>query len=342
MSRSLWYGEPHAVALRRGADGATPALLGSAGDFCAAFFHVETCPEAGTACACLRGEGSRDECERKSVACVARLDVASTGADALPPLYVARYTNCYRGSTHDNVHAEQFALRDTALRATLDEPRAHGGTLTLFLTYQPCHHSSGHDRRHKEHGTSCTRALIEFATTVLAPRAIELDVRVPNLYRAHWSHFESQADRETYVPRARAARAGLVLLARTAHVRVGALDARDWAFLRSLCAAEVGARWAQSAAPFTSERCACREAMDAFVRAVLEHVESAAALEHPHAAAAQGHASAAAETDGPRGLTGALVDAITGEAADDTPAVLAELERRVEALALTTPALAGD
>jgi len=70
-----------------------------------------------------------------------------------------RYANCFRGNSEFNVHAEEFLLEDQALITALDglegaEPpkvltTAAGpaaelaAELTLFMTYQPCHHSGG-------------------------------------------------------------------------------------------------------------------------------------------------------------------------------------------------------
>ncbi|KAG8461017.1 hypothetical protein KFE25_003586 [Diacronema lutheri] len=284
--RSLFAGEPHAV------DGRQP-LLGGAADFCASFFHVEASQEAGVGVACLNGEGSAGECARKSVAAVARLRGAAASA---PPLHVARYTNCFRGSSRANVHAEQFLMQDARLLAAL--PAAAGGRLTIFLTYQPCHHSSGHDRavtppadgaaRHA-HSTSCTTALLAFRARELEPRAIALDLRVPNLYRAHWVHFATDAERELYAPRVASARAGLLLLANAPRTTIRALDAPDWAFLISLCAPALVASWAAAERAaraggggvadadaeselFTPARRAARGALDHFVSRLLESV----------------------------------------------------------------------
>jgi hypothetical protein len=85
-----------------------------------------------------------------------------------------RYANCFRGNSEFNVHAEEFLLEDQALITALDglEGAEHpklgrcsaseegveppkvlttaagpaaelAAELTLFMTYQPCHHSGG-------------------------------------------------------------------------------------------------------------------------------------------------------------------------------------------------------
>ena len=70
-----------------------------------------------------------------------------------------RYANCFRGNSEFNVHAEEFLLEDQALITALDGlegvehpkvlttaagPAAElAAELTLFMTYQPCHHSGG-------------------------------------------------------------------------------------------------------------------------------------------------------------------------------------------------------
>jgi hypothetical protein len=281
MQRALFPGEPHT---RRASARGAP-LLGTAADLCAAFFHVERCAEARVESACLCGEGSAAECARKSVACVARLawhEPAAPAAKPRPPLYVARYTNCFRGSSASNVHAEQFVMQDADLDAALAEASARevaGASLvlTLFLTYQPCHHSSGHDARaaadgrtdEQQHETSCTRALLAWRARALEPRGVRLEVVVPNLYRAFWTVFDSELERQRYAPRVAAARAGLVLLARAQSTALRVVERADWAFLLALCEPAVAAQWRADEAPFSAERVRARAQMDSFVRAAL-------------------------------------------------------------------------
>jgi hypothetical protein len=293
------------------ADPAQPPLLGTAGDLCGAFFHVERCEEAQIEAACLCGEGSALECARKSVACVSRLTAATPSSsaaagpaaagragteDARPPLYVGRYTNCFQGASRLNVHAEQFAIQDERLLAALRSEEARGGTLSLFLTYQPCHHSSGHDRTRGDaeaHQTSCTRSLLAFRRTVLDRLPIHLDVVIANLYRAHWRVFDSEQERQLYAPRIAAAQAGLLLLAREPRMSVRVLEQPDWRFLCSLAQPSLFAQWL----------CAAAQAAQA-------GAEPASKAEEPAPEPARGSGSASGATQEPIGeKTGAAAAA---------------------------------
>jgi len=283
-ARTLFPGRPHTEALRRGSQ--ESALLGGIPDFCAAFFHVEACPEAGIPDpVCLCGEGSQAECPRKSVACVARL---RRGGGEAPPaaldeddVYVGRYSNCQRGGSEVNVHAEQFAMEDAALLAAIRELQYPGpgpapvdpapaGRLWLYLSYQPCHHSSGTDPDRAHLTPSCTRALLRFLQGHLAP-GVALSVVAHFVYRAHWAVFEDEAQRRRMEPAVRMAREGLALL-RNGGVGVCAPREEDWAFLRSLCEPSVEAAWRAGSPPFAEVRVDLRRRMDAFVGTVLaEH-----------------------------------------------------------------------
>lgn len=133
------------------------SLLGSAHQFCAAFYHLESTPEAEQPALCLAGEAGCEACPRKTVCCVARL-VDAAGAE----VFTGRYHNCYRGHGTTNLHAERFLTSDAALdRALCALPRG-GSALELYLTYQPCHNSGGHERSTMgTEYTSCTELLLE-------------------------------------------------------------------------------------------------------------------------------------------------------------------------------------
>jgi len=191
---------------------------------------------------------------RQTAACTA---ATASSADASAPaasdarwsdLYIARYSNCWRGSSESNVHAEQFLLQDEDLRtaiaalASAATPGTIGGgdggdsggdgggggrrhRLLLYLTYQPCHHSGGHSRRLLgEHSTSCTLLLCAFVREVLHPAGVDLDLRVAYTYRAHW---EEGGYDSKYAPAVLSARRGLALLRREG-VALQSLSPADW------------------------------------------------------------------------------------------------------------------
>lgn len=256
-------------------------LTGSPEQFCAAFYHIEDTPEAGQPEMCL----CRRPCPRKTVCLIARLQRASDDG-GWREAYLARYVNCYRGSGTTNLHAEHFLTQDPQLDAAV---RGLGGPgrLTLYLTYQPCHKSGGHDVATMGSAyTSCTELLIRHLRTHLAPHGVEIDVAVAYIYRAHWR--EGMYPKK-YAPVVASAREGLRLLF-AAGIGVRAFGAEDWGFLASHGDGSLVSAWARGApadsgddeylaagasmagAVFTPEVLEARKAMDRFVGEILREV----------------------------------------------------------------------
>ena len=132
------------------------AILGSRQQFCAAFYHVNkwSYPERKLCCLdkdCkvfkrVRFTGN-EKLQPKAVVGVAKYKIEGNNG----VLYEARYTNC---SKHQK-HAEDFFRDDVKsgmLAATIDENK--GGTLTIYLTLQPCNWST----TIKPEGTKVTRS----------------------------------------------------------------------------------------------------------------------------------------------------------------------------------------
>lgn len=306
----------------------TSTLLGTAAQFCASFYHVEPTPEGGIdeLCLCV-AQGGRP-CPRKTVVAVARLQ--STGSSP-EDLYVARYSNCFKGSSESNVHAERFMLSDPGLARALKDSAvatSSGGSssggdgnpggsrhnlptrLLLYLTYQPCHHSGGHNRRGMgEHGTSCTELLCAYVHDVLAPLGIRLELRIAYLYRAHW---ETGAYDPKYAPAVQAARQGLVRLFQAGVVST-ACSASDWEWLANQCDAAVRTAWREQAPPFGVAPRSCRAKMDAFVDSFLGKL-SVDAIESAGMVANSGAAGAASTAKG-----GDYSGAVDGSDADVCP-----------------------
>ena len=276
-SRFSVYRDGHAVTrseltrseLTRSELTRSASLLGSVGQLCAAFFHVEPTPEDGIAEVCLCAAEGGAVCPRKTVVCVARVQQRD-GQDtcAWHDTYVARYSNCFQGGTEANLHAERFLVQDSQLeRALTALPSDATCRLLLYMTYQPCHHSGGHRRRGMgTHGTSCTEALLAYARSALHPRGIALQLRIAYLYRAHW---EEGAFDPKYQPAVEAARKGLQLLAQGG-VELCALTHADWEWLVTQCDPDVQRAWREARPPFQPVHRQLRAQLDDFVAAALE------------------------------------------------------------------------
>jgi len=240
-------------------------MLGSQAQLCAAFFHTERCYEAEAAAdapvLCLApsrgsaasGVGSAGgdvrsapvTCERQPTTVLVALlqRVQRDGEDPEPPLYECRYTNCFRGSVADTLHAEQAMMADAALLKLLraqPESADPALVLTMYLTQQPCHFASGRVENARVTGqTSCTHALIEWRRRErLVERGVDLAIRVSRLFRAQWTDDSAHQDQQSlavYGGRAGRARDGLRLLMRAPGVSVSMLNADDWRLLLGLC-----------------------------------------------------------------------------------------------------------
>lgn len=235
-------------------------LIGTRRRMCASFWHGRRCVELDNPKLCVvEAPGARrcdmktddERCPKNVCVMVARLQAAG-GAEKM----LARYTNCFRGASGATVHTEQMLIEDAAFQALL-EP---GDTLTLYITYQPCHHNGGGKLFAGHHGTSCTRRLLDWHRAQLEPRGIALRVRCSDLFRAAWKpdvserHFGA-LNAERFDDRARLAHEGLRMLA--AEIDVDGLDDDDWDFLWSL---------ARCHSEFTPAQHAARARFDSNIR----------------------------------------------------------------------------
>jgi len=213
----------HTVHLEEGTD--RSRFLGGRERMCAAFFHGRWCAEIGVTKLCVLDDDKR--CPKNVCVGVVRL-VAADGTEKA----VARYSNCFRGSTHTNVHAEAFATKDRKL-ADLMCP---GDTLILYLSYQPCHRNGG-GRWVRDHATSCSSMLCEWARGALSGRGVRLEVRCSDIFRAGWADpgkFASTADAALFHARCEAARDGIRMLHAEPNAAISGFTPDDWAFLWTL------------------------------------------------------------------------------------------------------------
>jgi len=313
----LFPGGPHALSLDRATECSAQSLLGGVDQFCAAFYHIEPTAEADEPELCLGAAAGCEPCPRKTVCCVARL-LGGGGEE----LHVGRYVNCFRGHGTTNLHAEHFLTRDPVLERAVQSlsEGGGGGRLVLYLTYQPCHNSGGHDEATMgAEYTSCTQLLLRYHEALLAPRAIELHIKVAYVYRAHWREglFPPK-----YASVVASARVGLGLLGARRGVRIEALEAGDWSLLAALADERVASEYAlgDASAVFTPAVRAARARMDAFVGETISsccrEISDGRSDGEPPPAAAAVEGSAAEEGSGPaRSELGAPLDRRAPEAA---------------------------
>ena len=204
------------------------SLLGHHGQFCGAFYHTAVSTEANNPFLCV-GEGCI-----KAPTCVLVVRLVQEGGQET---FVARYTNCYRGY-EDSVHAEQFMMTDPVLKSLLEKD-SMPKQLTMFITQQPCHHSSGRvETKHVSANTPCTNRLLEWSRGFLQERNVNLTIKLSRIFRAHWEDedvHETAEDAEVFGSRAKMAKEGLRLLMKEPNIDVTMIDQmEDWLFLLSM------------------------------------------------------------------------------------------------------------
>ena len=96
-------------------------------------------------------------------------------------LYQARYTNC----VPQMKHAEDFFKEDVenGELATKIEKNLEGGTITIYLTLQPCNKSTTRGTKGTPPDQSCCKTLKDIFTNKLKGRKIKLCVKPTNLCR---------------------------------------------------------------------------------------------------------------------------------------------------------------
>jgi hypothetical protein len=116
--------------------------------------------------------------------------------------------------------------------------------LTLYVSYQPCHHSAGSRNLLRNHSKSCTETLLRFYHEYLKPRRVRLLIKCCGLYRAHWEDatlFRNESDVQIFGNRSALARQGVhLLLNPKLDIEIQGMTRADWEqFLRQVCSAEV-------------------------------------------------------------------------------------------------------
>jgi len=196
--------------------------------FCRAFFHIDECFEWKQRGLCLNGDGV---CLRNDVQAIACIDTRDGES------FVARYGNQFRGSSETNVHAEEEMVRDARLLAALATAPVESRRLTVYLAFQPCHHSGGGRSMSHVHTKSCASLVLDWFQKMCLPMGARLRIKCCGLYRAHWEEpalFASRSDAELFGDRTSRAQQGLLLLLRQPGITVEAMDREDWVRLQQL------------------------------------------------------------------------------------------------------------
>ena len=193
--------------------------LGSKHKFCAAFYHVPP----GFDNQLGKHHGScldKNCCKFKDIAVVALVKFEDARED---PVYKARYTNCYV----NKLHAENFFdcdIRHGVLTDKVENEENHDGTITLYLTYQPCNKSTGDTELGTRPNQSCCDILKRIYFDILQPKGIRLRIKITHEFRL--GRQQQGGDKELR----QKARAGIQELIRSG-ITVSGMEENDWKYL---------------------------------------------------------------------------------------------------------------
>lgn len=204
----------------------SPPLITDIGEFCQGYFHIDECFEWDQCMYCVAPQ----QCFRMTVRGAIILKDATGRVK-----YAQTYANEFRGSTEANLHVEDHVCVDDRLHDMMSS----GDVVTLYVTYQPCHHSSGGRKLgHAYHQKSCTEKIIDWYDNVIKPRGLTLRFRCMGIYRAHWEDkdkFRLETDLDIYCPRTAVAREGIQKIVDSG-IDMDGMDKAEWKdFLFTLC-----------------------------------------------------------------------------------------------------------
>ena len=186
--------------------------LGSRAQLCAAFYHVCNSP-------CLDVNCIVENQPRKVVALVKFEDASGD------LVYQARYTNCYVNKNH----AENFFdcdIRHGVLTDKVENILNHDGTITLYLTYQPCNKSTV--SRGTRPNQSCCDILKSIYFDILQPKGIRLRIKITHALRLGTGQLQDVEERLR-----QKARAGIQELINSG-ITVSGMEKNDWKYLFSM------------------------------------------------------------------------------------------------------------
>ena len=212
-------------------------ILGTLDQFCAAFYHVDkweyrenNCVSAAQNYFCLDQKKciialkKNEYAQPRTVVAVAKFE-----SQTKKILYEARYTNC----ATNHKHAEDFFKNDIEntdgvfREMVVDNPE---GTITIYLTYQPCNKSTKTKQTDPE--KSCCDTLQKIATKTLRADGRKIDLCVKATHTRNLSLEENNG--KAYEPRRVRAVEGIKKLMKIEGVTVSGITQKDWDYLFTL------------------------------------------------------------------------------------------------------------
>ena len=204
-------------------------ILGSNGQFCAAFYHVHQWRERKYCCLdetnCIIAKRAVREknwrVQRKTVVAIVKFEDENGEI-----LYEARYKNCAPQKKHaEDFFKEDIENQDGVLAEIVqDNPN---GTITMYLTLQPCNRSTGKSENTKP-DQSCCDTLKTIVRQILRNdgRNINLCIKATNTNRLS----QTEQDRTLL----QNAERGIKQLMRIEGVNVSGMTPEDWDYLFSM------------------------------------------------------------------------------------------------------------
>ncbi len=153
-------------------------------------------------------------------------------------LYAETYHNVFLGHAERNLHVEDVMVNDEKLLKALKRPTQGQKHLTLYMTYQPCHFSTGGRDVPKVRSKSCASTLSHWVRQVITPLGIDFQIRICSLYRAHWtdpSLFSNDQDITLFEGKTAQARHGLKIIQDEPQINLQAMTRKDWQKLGQFC-----------------------------------------------------------------------------------------------------------
>ena len=211
-------------------------ILGTLDQFCAAFYHVykweyrennEVSATQNYFCLdqkkCIIALKKNEYAQPRTVVAVAKFESQSGTI-----LYEARYTNC-----DANQHAEDFFKNDIEntdgefRKMVVENPE---GTITIYLTYQPCNKSTETERT--DPAKSCCDTLEKIVTEILRAHGRKIDLCVKATHTRNLS-LEKNKDEKYDRLRVRGVE-GIKELMKIEGVTVNGMTQKDWDYLYTL------------------------------------------------------------------------------------------------------------